>query len=180
MFKRTFTSRDFLLNSPLKAILLPGLPGCVDTGCGGVLEAGLHHLGPVTGTIVASDATGSLGDVNETRTRVLDELVEEELEAELVTGLDGVGGGVASLSALVAAEVVGVDDIGGERGLVRVGVLASVGVVATDGLVVDEEAVEDVVGVGTGGGGQSDESSELHVVDCGRKNECMETNVGLK
>ena len=172
-----FSSRNFLLHCPFEAILLPGLPGCVDTGCAGVLEAGLHHLGPVTGTIVAGDATGSLGNVNKSRAGVLNELVEEELEAELVTGLDSVGGGVAGLSALVAAEVVRVDNLVGERRLVRVGVLTSVGVIAANGVAVDDETVEDVVGVSAKGRSQGEESSDLHVVDGGRKNEWMETNV---
>ena len=142
---KVLASRNALLDGPLKAVLLPAVPGSVDTGLAGVDEAALHDLGPVTAAIVAGDAARGLGDVDEARAGVLDLLVESELEANLVTGLDGVGGNTSSLGSLVAPQVGGVDDVGSERGHVGVGVLAGVSIVTTNGLVVDHEAVEDVV-----------------------------------
>jgi hypothetical protein len=155
-------SGDVLLDGPLKAVLLPAVPGCVDTGGAGVLQAGLHDLDPVAGAVVALDGTGSLGNVNKSWAGVLNLLVVEELEAKLVAGLDGVGGGVASSGALVAAEVVAVHQLGGERGHVAVAVLASVCIVATNGRAVDDEAVEDVVGVGAEGRKKRKESNCLN------------------
>lgn len=140
-------SRNVLLDGPLKAVLLPAVPGSVDTGLAGVLEAALHDLDPVTAAVVVGNAARGLGDVDESRAGVLDLLVVGELEANLVASLDGVGGNTTSLSALVAAKVGRVNNLAGERGHVRVGVLAGVSIVTTDGLVVDHKTVEDVVGV---------------------------------
>lgn len=144
-----FSSRDAALNGPLKPVLLPAGPGGVDTRVAGVAEADLHDLGPVAGAVVALDVGGGFGDVDEAWAGVLDELVVEELEADLVACLDGVGGGVAGYGSLVATEIVGVDDVVGEGGVVGVAVLASVGILAADGGSVDDEAVEDVVGICT-------------------------------
>lgn len=65
------------------------------------------HLEPISRSVVAADGAGGLGHVEEPRAGVLDELVVEDLEANLVAGADlvGLGSGVG-LSALVAAEVV--------------------------------------------------------------------------
>ena len=162
-----FTCRDVLLYCPLEAILLPVGPGGVDTGGGGVVEAALHHLDPIAGTIVVLNRARSLGDVDKARAGVLNKLVEEELEAELVASLDSVGGSVAGDSALVATEIIAVNDFRRERWVVGVAVLARVGIVTSDSLAVDDEAVEDVVGVGTKGRNESEEGSDLHVVDGG-------------
>jgi hypothetical protein len=155
-------SGDVLLNSPLEPILLPRVPGGVRARGAGVLEAALHDLDPVAGAVVALDGARRLGDVDEARAGVLDELVVEDLEAELVTDLDGVGGGVAGGGALVAAEIVAVHQLAGDRGVVRVAVLAGVGVLAADGSTVDDEAVEDVMRIGTEG---RDESEKSYCVD---------------
>jgi hypothetical protein len=143
------SSRDVVLDGPLQPVLLPAVPSCVDTGSAGVLEAALHHLDPVTAAIVRLDGARCLGDVNEAWAGVLDELVVEDLESELVACLDSVGGSVTCGGALVAAKVVAVHQLGGDRWVVGVAVLADVGILATDGLSVDNQAVEDVVSVGS-------------------------------
>jgi hypothetical protein len=76
--------RDVILNSPLKAVLLPAVPGCVNAGGGWVLEAGLSDLDPVAGTVVGLDRAGGLGDVDEAWAGVLDELVVEDLDPKSV------------------------------------------------------------------------------------------------
>jgi hypothetical protein len=162
-------SGDVVLDGPLEPVLLPVGPGCVNTGSAGVVEAALHDLDPVAGSVVALDGAGSLGDVDEAWAWVLDELVVEELEAKLVTSLDGVGGSVAGSGALVAAEVVAVHQLAGEGWHVRVAVLASVGIVATDGLSVDNQTVEDVMGVGTEGRKQREESNCLDHFEVGEE-----------
>lgn len=96
---------------------------------------------------------------------MLNLLVVEELEAELVTSLDVVGGNSSGFSALVAPQVGRVDDLVGERRHVGVGVLTGVSIVATDSRTVDDEAVEDVVGIGPQGRKQSEKSNRLHVVE---------------
>lgn len=161
---KVFTSRNALLDGPLEPILVPVGPALVNTRGAGVGKTALHDLGPGAAAIVVLDLSGSLGDVDKSRTGMLDPLVVEDLEAKLVTGLDGVGTGVTSDSAPVAAEVVGVDNVVGDDGVVRVAVLASVGILATDGLAVDDEDVEDVVGIGRHRRHkQSEESTSLHV-----------------
>jgi hypothetical protein len=154
-------SGDVLLDGPLQLVLLPAVPGCVNTRSAGVVQAALHDLDPVAGSVVALNSTGSLGDVDEAWAGVLNLLVVEELEAELVTSLDSVGGGVAGGGTLVAAELVAVHNIGSESGVVGVAVLAGVGILAADILSVDNQAVEDVVGVGTKGRKQREESNCL-------------------
>ena len=101
-----FTSRDVLLNSPLKTILLPAAPGRVCSRAAGVAEPCLVHLGPIAGAVVLGDGSWSLGDVHKSRSGVLDELVVEELEAELVTSLDCVRWGRARLGAFVASKII--------------------------------------------------------------------------
>jgi hypothetical protein len=135
---------DVLGDGELHAVLLPGAPGLVDVG-GTVLGAALPDLEPVAVAHVGGDVGGGLGHVDHAGAGVLDELVEPELGADLVAGLDvhGLCGGAEG--ALVAAEVLGVDDLGGEGGLVVVGVLADVVVVAAHELVVDNQLGEDVV-----------------------------------
>lgn len=142
-------SGDALLDGPLKPVLLPVGPGCVDTGRAGVVEAALHDLGPLAGAVVRLDVAGCLGDVDKAWAGVLDQLVVEQLEADLVTSLDSIGSSAASCGALVAAKVVAVHDVVGEGWIVRVAVLAGVRILATDRLSVDNQAVEDVVRVGT-------------------------------
>jgi hypothetical protein len=151
-------SGDALLNSPLEPVLLPRVPGGVLARRAGVLEAALHDLGPVAGAVVALDGARRLGDVDEARAGVLDELVVEDLEAELVTSLDGVGSGVASDGALVTAEVVAVHQLAGDGGVVGVAVLAGVGILAANGSTVDDEAVEDVMRIDTEGRNEREES----------------------
>lgn len=176
---KVFTSGDLVLDGPLEPVLLPAVPGSVDARSAGVGEATLHDLGPFTTAIVVGNLSRSRGDVDESRTGVLNLLVEEELEANLVTSLDSVGGSAAGLGSLVAAEVGRVDNVVGERGHVRVGVLTGVGVVTTDGLVVDGQNVEDVVGIGSHGRRkQSEERTSLHVgsekreLNIFKRNEC--------
>lgn len=152
---------DALLDLPLEPVLLPVGPGCVDAGLAGVVKAALHDLGPVAGAVVGLDVAGRLGDVDEAWAGVLDELVVEELEADCVTSLDSVSGGAAGLSSLVAAKVVAVHNVVGESWIVRVAVLAGVRILATNGLSVDDEAVEDVVRVGTEGCQQGEKSNCL-------------------
>jgi hypothetical protein len=160
-----FTCRNILLDGPLEPVLVPVGPVLVDAGLAGVDETALHDLDPVTAAIVVLDLGGSLGDVDKARAGVLDPLVEEDLEADLVTGLDGVGTGVAGDGTLVAAEVGRVDDVIGDDGVERVGVLAGIGVLAANGLVVDHEDVENVVGIGRHGRRQKgEESTSLHGV----------------
>jgi hypothetical protein len=159
---KVFSSRDALLDGPFKTILLPARPGGVGARAGGVGETALHDLGPVTRSIIALDIRRSLGDVDEARAGVLNLLVVEELEADLVASLDGVGGGVAGSGSLVAAEVVGVHNVVGERRVVGVAVLASVCILAADRSTVDDETVEDVVGVGTKGRNERKKSGGFH------------------
>lgn len=135
-----------LLDGPLQAILLPVAPAGVCSRAAGIAETVLHHLDPVTGAIIVLDRTRSLGDVNETWAGMLDELVVEELEAELVASLDGVGGGVSGRGALVATQVIAVHDLAGEGRVVGVVVLASIGILSTDVGAIDDETVEDVMG----------------------------------
>jgi hypothetical protein len=176
---QVFTSGDVLLDSPLEAVLLPAGPGSVDTRRAGVVESGLHDLDPVARAVVGSDGARGLGNVDEARTGVLNELVVEELkvsalsgavrkdvaylEAQLVAGLDGVGWRAASLGSLVAAEIGRVEQLAGEGRHVRVGVLARVGIVATDGRSVHDQTVEDVVRIGAERRKQSEDSDGLHI-----------------
>ena len=76
---QVFTSRNVLLDGPLEAVLLPAGPRSVDTRRAGVVEAGLHDLDPVARAVVGSDGARGLGNVDESRARVLNELVVEEL-----------------------------------------------------------------------------------------------------
>lgn len=92
---------------------------------------------------------------------MLDEFVVEELEADLVTSLDGIDGYVAWLGALVAAEVVAVHELIGEGGVIAIAVLANIRIFATDRSAVHNEAVEDVVGLGEWRQ-QGEESEGLH------------------
>lgn len=153
-----------LLDGPLEPVLVPVGPGSVDAGRAGVGETALHDLDPVTAAIVVGNLARRLGDVDKARTRVLDLLVVEDLEADLVTSLDSVGSSATSLGALVAPKVRGVDNVVGDDRVVRVAVLASVCVLATNDLVVDGENVENVVGVDRQGRcKQREESTSLHV-----------------
>jgi len=133
----------------LEAVLVVRAPVAVGVGLAAA-EPCLHDLEPVARAVVGLDVRGRLGHVHEARAGVLDQLVVEDLEADLVAGLDGVGGRVAGLGADVAAEVVLVKDVG-EDGVVRVAVLAHVRVLAALTLAVDKEDVEDVVRIGRRG-----------------------------
>lgn len=79
---------------------------------------------------------------------MLDELVVEDLEAQLVAGLDSVCCCVACGGTLVAAKVVAVHQLGREGRHICVAVLANVGILATDVGTVDNKPVEDVVRIG--------------------------------
>ena len=84
---------------------------------------------PITATVVVLyTRVRSLADINESWSRMLDKLVVEELEPNLVTCFDCVGGGRARLSSLIATKVVGVHELAGVRGVVGVGVLPRVGI----------------------------------------------------
>ena len=160
---KVFALGDLLLDGPLDLVLLPRRPRSVDAGRAGVGEAKLDDLGPLAAAIVVGNLARRLGDVDESRAGVLNLLVEEELEANRVTSLDGVGARVAGLGSLVAPKVGRVDNVFGVRGLVRVGVLAGVGVFASDSLTFVGHEVEDVVGVDSQGGRQQrEERASLH------------------
>lgn len=120
----------------LHAVLLPGAPAVVDVGR--AVGAALPDLEPVAVAHVLGDGARSLGHVDHTRARVLDELVVPQLGRDLVTGFSVVGLGRRAEGALVAPEVLRVDDLVGERRLVVVAVLANVVVVTSDGFVVDD------------------------------------------
>lgn len=147
--------RNFLLDRPLQAILLPGAPVVVHARAVAT-QRSLVDLHPVAAAVVGLDTRRRLRDVDEARTGVLDELVVEQLEANLVTGLDGVGCGVSCCGALVAAEVVRVHNIVREGRIVGVGVLARVRVLSSNGGTVDDQAVEDVVRLRKGCGDRED------------------------
>lgn len=160
--------RHLLGDDELEAVLLPRAPGAVLVGSTAA-EAGLHDLEPVTGTVVGGDVGGGLGHVDEAGTGVLNGLAVEDLETDLVSGVDLVGLDVAGLGADVAAELVGADDVGEGR-VVRVAVAAEVVVLATDNLVVDYQDVEDVVGIDNGAESGEEESLDgLHVCDSSAK-----------
>jgi len=126
---------SLLGDDELEAVLLPRAPRAVIVG-GSTAETSLHDLEPVARAVVCGDVRGSLGHVDESRAGVLDGLAVEDLETDLVTGVDLVGLDVAGLSADVASEIVGIDDIR-EGGVVGVAVAAEVVVLTTDDLVVD-------------------------------------------
>lgn len=152
--------RDGLRHRELDAVLLPRAPAGVLVGLAAVAEARLHHLEPVAVAVVAAHGAGGLGHVDEAGARMLDVLVEPELEADLVARLDGVGLGGAGLGALVAAQIGGVDDLAGERGLVRVAVLADVGEVLALGRAVDDQLAENVVGLSDEGSSCEEQAAQ--------------------
>ena len=156
----------------LHPVLLPRAPVSV-LGSIALAETRLPHLEPVARSVVGGDGAGGLGHVEEARAGVLDELVVEELEPDLVAGVDLVGPDVAGgLGPDVATEVLLVDDVG-EGGVVRVGVFADVRVLATLLLAVDEEDVEDVVGIDRGGRGGQDREDGERLHDLGGKGSGM-------
>jgi chorismate mutase len=164
-----------LLDGPLQPVFLPALPSSVHTRGARVLEPALHNLHPVTRTIVVSDLSRSLGDVHEARAGVLNELVVENLEPELVACLDRVCGGLLVQRALVAAQVVGVHQLAGQRRIVRVVVLANVCVLAANAGAVDNQTIEDVMRVGTKGSKKRENSNSLHIAE--KRIEDEEANV---
>jgi hypothetical protein len=131
-----------LLDSPLQSVFLPRVPSSVLAGRVGVLEAGLHNLYPVARAVVVGNTSRCLRNVHKSRAGVLNELVVEDLEAELVTSLDSIGSGLLVQRALVASKVVGVHELAGDGRVVRVGVLANVRIFASDIGTVDNQTVE--------------------------------------
>ncbi len=79
---------------------------------------------------------------------MLDKLIVCELEADGVASVDIVRLGRSIRRAHIATHILGVDHIVRERGHIAVRVLADVRVVRTDGLSVNNELREDVMGVG--------------------------------
>lgn len=69
------------------------------------------HLKPVAGSIVVAGIARGLGHVEESRTRVLDELVVEQLKTDLVACLDvHVGLSGAGNRTLIAPQVVAISN----------------------------------------------------------------------
>ena len=158
---------DRLGDSELNAVLLPQAPGSIISGAAAA-NALLPCFEPIAGAVIVGNRARSLGHINEARAGMLNELVVEELEAEDVAGLDGVGSCASGLCALVAAQLIGSDDVICEGRVVGVAVLPDVGIFAADGLAVDDEAVEDVVGLcDEGRREQGDETDGLHVGEGG-------------
>lgn len=127
---------DVIRDGELHAVLLPGAPAVVDVGR--AVGAALPDLEPVSVTHVLGDGARGLGHVDHPGARVLDELVVPQLGRDLVTGFSIVSLGRRTKGALVTPEVLGVDDLVGERRLVVVAVLADVVVVTSNGFVVDD------------------------------------------
>lgn len=96
---------------------------------------------------------------------MLNKLIIEDLEAKLVTRLDGVCRSASSLGALVAAKIRRVHQFAWDGGVVRVAVLARVGVLAADRGAVDDETVENVMGVSTQWREERKKSNCLHGED---------------
>lgn len=67
--------RDVLLHRPLKAVFLPRAPRGIGAWGRRVAYARLHHLDPVARTVVAGHRARRLGDVDEARAGMLNELV---------------------------------------------------------------------------------------------------------
>jgi hypothetical protein len=137
----------------LEPVLVVRAPVGVDVATTAA-ETGLVNLEPVPAAVIVVDAARGFGHVDEAGTRVLDDLVVEDLEADPVAGPDGGGLGVARSGTHVATHVVGVEDVG-EHGEVRVGVAPHVGVLAAHALAVDVQDVEDVVRIRRGQGGRN-------------------------
>lgn len=127
---------DVVGDGEFHAVLLPGAPAVVDVGR--AVGAALPDLEPVAVAHVLGDRAGSLGHVDHTGARVLDELVVPQLGRDLVTGFSVVGLGRRAEGALVTPEVLRVDDLVGERRLVVVAVLADVVVITSNSFVVDD------------------------------------------
>jgi hypothetical protein len=101
---KVFTSRNILLHRPFQPILLPTAPTRVLPDVLSA-ESRLHHLCPISASVVGFDVGRRFGDVDEARAGVFNEFIVEELEAELVASLYGVGRGIAGGGTFVAAEV---------------------------------------------------------------------------
>lgn len=155
----------------LDDVLVPRAPSIAAKVLRGVADACLVDLEPVTVTLVGLSGAGSLGEVGQAGTGVLHGSADSELEADLGTGLDLGGLGLASVGegALVADDVVQV------RGRVVTDVLPLDGVVlgrtsagtnvlvAGSLLAVDDELVEEVVTLdGASHRGDNSGGRELH------------------
>ena len=70
-----------------------------------------------------------------------------QFKAQFVPSLDSVCLSASGRGALVASQVVGIHQLTGVGWHVRVAVLARVGVLASNGCAIDDETVEDVVGI---------------------------------
>lgn len=156
---------------PVTVVVAPSGGGEVTT----VTDTKLVDLEPVTGTVVGLDGARGLGEVDELRTRVLELGTDSELEADLLTGVDGQDLGVATVlvGTLVADDIGSIDvgvvtdvgrRVGGELdGVVgdRTGGLADVleGRLLLTSLNV---GVEEVMSRGHLGDGSEGESGNLH------------------
>lgn len=132
--------------------------GPLETSLGDVGGGKLVNLEPVAVTLVGGDAGGSLGEVDGEGTGVAHVVLDDE--ADLVTGVDGLGLGLCEDVVVVAANVAD-DAVGGNVGDGGVGVLGLADVLVALGLLtVDDESREDVVGHGLGHDGRGGEESE--------------------
>jgi hypothetical protein len=146
----------------LEAVLLPAAPSRVGTRVVTAQTRG-HDREPIAGTVVVLDGCTLRwsGHHDKSWTGVLDELVVEEFESELVAGLDGVCASVAGLGANIASEIGAAHDVVGECRVVRVGIPADIGILSANGLTVNNEAIEDVMGLSERCHEHSDESECL-------------------
>jgi hypothetical protein len=143
---KVLPSRDLGRDSVLHAILLPCAPSRISTWAVAAQARG-HDCEPIARAVIVLHRRPlrCLGEHNESWSRVLDEFIVEELESELVTSLDCVCAGVASLGALVASEVAVVEDFAREGRVIGVGVPTSICVLSANRLTIDNETVEDIV-----------------------------------
>jgi hypothetical protein len=162
---KVFAGGQRLLDCPFKAIFLPRAPGAVVAGgaradacfvdfdlrkmsVGYEIRMARRITYPVARAIIIRHFSRRFADVHKPWTRVFDKLVVEQLEPDLVAGLHSVCGSATGLGALVAAQVVRIHELRGEGWVVAIAVLARVCIFTTDGGPVDDEPIEDVVGLG--------------------------------
>lgn len=154
---KPFTRRDVGGDLEAHFGVLPSAPCGVRAWTTTACWTTFPDLKPVTAAVVAGDGAGGLGHVHEGWAGMLNGLPVPDLGTDCIACLDCVGlrGGVGG--ALVASQVWAVDDFGGVRGHVGVGVLADVGVVCAYLLAVVGEDGEDVVGFGCRDGDEARE-----------------------
>ena len=153
--------RNIFWDSVLETILLPRAPRPVIARAS-TAQALLVHLEPIPRAIVRCDRVRGLRHVDKARAGMLNKFSVEQLEADLVSGVDLIGLRVASSGTNVAPEVFSRDYVGEGR-VVRITVAAEVVVLATNRLVVDDEDVEDVVGIHSHAkGGEGEKVVEFH------------------